>query len=60
MNYIIWSEEHGAWWAPHRRGYTRDLSMAGRYTEAEAAQIVADANRYHDSILEVMMPDPLE
>lgn len=57
MNYVIWSEEHGAWWAPARNGYTRELAKAGSYTEAEAEQIVANANRYQDLVLEFMIPD---
>lgn len=44
--YFIWNEERGAWWRPHRRGYTRKLSEAGLYDEAEARQIVAEANKY--------------
>ena len=42
--YVIWSFEHQAWWAPDRRGYTEMLDQAGRYGEAEAQQIVRDAN----------------
>lgn len=44
--WVIWSEEHGAWWAPGEQGYTRFLTSAGRYTRAEAFRICADANRY--------------
>jgi len=43
-DYVIWSFEHKAWWAPNRYGYTRLLDEAGRYTQAEADAIVADAN----------------
>jgi hypothetical protein len=42
--YVIWSFEHDAWWAPGRRGYTRELEEAGHYAGTEAADIVAEAN----------------
>jgi hypothetical protein len=59
--YVIWSEEHGAWWAPKRNGYTRQLANAGRYQKAEADQIVSEANQYSRPPLawsEVAIPDP--
>jgi hypothetical protein len=43
-DFLIWSNEHRAWWAPHCRGYTTVTAMAGRYSEAEADRIVQDAN----------------
>ena len=42
--YVLWSIEHTAWWRQHRRGYTRDLRSAGRYSLEEAREIVRDAN----------------
>ena len=45
-SWLIWSQEHGAWWAPFRLGYTRDLNCAGRYSFQEATRICAEANRY--------------
>jgi hypothetical protein len=44
--YLIWSNEHGRWWAPDRRGYTAIIGEAGRYSEAEAREICARANQY--------------
>lgn len=38
-DYVIWSNEHRCWWAPKRRGYTRYLGAAGRYTVEEANEI---------------------
>jgi hypothetical protein len=35
-DYLIWSNEHRAWWRPNSRGYTVHLEAAGRYTRAEA------------------------
>jgi hypothetical protein len=40
MPYLIWSDEHEAWWRPNCRGYTTKVSEAGGYTFAEAAEIV--------------------
>jgi hypothetical protein len=37
--YLVWSNEHGAWWRPGRQGYTRSLAEAGRYTHAQALDI---------------------
>ena len=41
--YVIWSNEHSAWWAHNRMGYARDIAAAGLYTKAEAMEIVANA-----------------
>jgi hypothetical protein len=48
--YLIESMEHtppGAtdkvWWRPDRRGYTNKVAEAGRYSKAEAEEIVKDA-----------------
>jgi len=42
--YVIWSYEHQAWWRPDMKGYTLDLNNAGRYTMAEACEILNGAN----------------
>lgn len=41
--YLIFSNEHGAWWRPSRCGYTVMLKAAGRYTRDEALSICAHA-----------------
>ncbi len=41
--YVIWSNQHGAWWGPSRRGYTQWIEEAGRYALAEAEAIVQGA-----------------
>jgi hypothetical protein len=41
--YLVWSNEHNAWWNPQSRGYTQSLDRAGRYTREEALQICANA-----------------
>lgn len=30
--WLIWSNEHNAWWAPNSLGYTPSITKAGRYT----------------------------
>lgn len=40
---LIWSNEHRAWWRPHRHGYTDNIAEAGRYEQAEAEQIAESA-----------------
>ena len=59
--YVIWSEEHGAWWAPKRNGYTRSLAEAGRYWEEETKEIVTDANKYAPAgqLNEIAILDPM-
>jgi hypothetical protein len=42
-HYLIWSNEHNAWWGPDQAGYVRQLSRAGRYSRAEALDICASA-----------------
>lgn len=44
QQFLIWSEEHGAWWRPHRCGYTTSMKNAGRYDALSAEQIVREAN----------------
>lgn len=59
--WLIWSNEHGAWWKPSWCGYTDDLWGAGRYTETEAAEVCRKAAYgWRDGSLppEVMVPAP--
>lgn len=44
MDWVIWSEEHKAWWRPECAGYTNELRRAGRYTELRAKEIQRRAN----------------
>ena len=41
--YLIWSNEHGAWWRPNSAGYTTFLESAGRYPRDRAIEIAARA-----------------
>lgn len=38
--YLLWSNKHGMWWSPDACGYTDDITQAGRYTQADAADRV--------------------
>lgn len=42
-SYLIWSNEHRAWWRPDRAGYTIHTEAAGRYSRVEAIAICAEA-----------------
>jgi hypothetical protein len=55
--YLIWSFEHGGWWGPGGMGYTWEFSAAGRYSGAEAREIVLKANRYRKEQMEVMVSE---
>jgi len=44
--WLIWSNEHKAWWGPRKNGYTRTRDDAGYYTFEEALQIVREANMH--------------
>jgi hypothetical protein len=39
--YLVWSNEHRAWWKPAHHGYTRRVEDAGRYDRAEAMSIAS-------------------
>lgn len=41
--YVIWSNEHRAWWGPERRGYVTNLAEAGIYGRDEANLIARNA-----------------
>ncbi len=41
--YLVWSNEHQAWWKGGRFGYSRNISEAGAYTRDEAIDICRKA-----------------
>jgi hypothetical protein len=46
IKWLIWSNEHGAWWRPKSAGYTLDRAQAGQYDLREAVEICAsDSHR---------------
>jgi hypothetical protein len=60
--WVIWSEEHKAWWAPDRCGYTNSLKKAGRYSLAEARAIEKSANidgRVFNEVA-ILLPDHID
>jgi len=42
-NFLIWSNEHQAWWRANKNGYTKDATEAGIYSKADAQLICANA-----------------
>ena len=40
ITYLIWSNKHSAWLGDAGWGYFQEVEAAGRYTEAEAVDIV--------------------
>lgn len=56
--FLIWSEEHGAWWRPGRWGYTQRIREAGQYPKAIADEIVAGANFAPHIFNEIAVPVP--
>jgi hypothetical protein len=55
--WLIWSNEHEAWWRPNEYGYTRDIQQAGKYPIEDARRICTKANTY-GKIEELMGPVP--
>lgn len=54
--YVIWSNEHRAWWAPDKRGYRAKLADAGRYSREDALAICIGARggrRFNENPTEV-------
>lgn len=41
--FLIWSNQHRAWWGPGRMRYVKRISEAGRYSESEALEICTNA-----------------
>lgn len=37
--YLVWSNEHRAWWRANSCGYTKQVSDAGRYSREQAIEI---------------------
>lgn len=55
-NYLVWSNEHSAWWGPNNAGYYSKIEAAGRYTREEALGICIGARggrRFNENPSEV-------
>lgn len=60
--WLVWSNEHRAWWGPGRHGYTTLTDRAGRYSLDEATAICAQANivpRDPPNEVAVLAPRPI-
>lgn len=44
QKFLIWSNEHNAWWRPNSQGYTHSIEAAGRYSLKEAISVSNQAN----------------
>lgn len=42
--WVVWSNQHGAWWGPKWRGYTTLFHEAGRYSSRDMRMILEKAN----------------
>lgn len=58
--WLIWSNEHGAYWAAAERGYVKDPLVAGRYKLNRAQEICTQANIGSTNGIpqEVVVPSP--
>lgn len=52
-NYLVWSNEHRAWWGPNNAGYYGSIASAGRYTRDEALKICRGGRQFNDNPTEV-------
>lgn len=54
--YLIWSNEHNAWWKPNRQGYTPELAGAGEYEEREAVSVICTDWMWSNHPYETLYP----
>lgn len=58
IKWLIWSNEHHAWWRPNCQGYTQHKKDAGRYSWSDALDIIDTANyATEDDPYECLIPD---
>lgn len=57
VKWLIWSNEHNAWWAPNQKGYVRKKDEAGRYDFGLAVDLVMAANTSDGRYLKRQLPD---
>jgi hypothetical protein len=55
--FLIWSEEHNAWWRAGGHGYTMSIASAGRFSKSKADAIVHNANGGR-TFCEIAVPVP--
>lgn len=60
--WLVWSNEHNAYWGTNKCGYTQNAMKAGRYTAREAKSICKNANiavdKNKDLPNEIITPSP--
>jgi len=57
--WLVWSNEHEAWWKPKRCGYTLTIAEAGRYTLAAALSCCDTRSVRPDGVPnEITQPSP--
>ena len=57
--WLVWSNEHRAWWGPNNSGYDTDIASAGRYTLEDAQKnCVARSQRKGRNPTELIQPSP--
>lgn len=56
--WLIWSNEHRAWWRPDCRGYTHRVEEAGRYTFEDALSKCGPMTRPGMIPDEMIQPSP--
>lgn len=57
--YLVWSNEHRAWWGPNNCGYYTAMDSAGRYTREQAIAICRNARggrQFNENPSEVPIP----
>jgi len=54
--FLIWSFQKQGWWKPLRRGYTKHVEEADRFSLEEALEICNNANKHSDEIREGIVP----
>lgn len=55
--WLVWSNEHSAWWGPRCRGYYTEIESAGRYTLEEAMKH-CESRSPADNPPELIQPSP--
>jgi len=57
-HWLVWSNEHAAWWGPNRRQYFTEIESAGRYTLEEAMKICGLRSQTGGNPTELIQPSP--
>jgi hypothetical protein len=59
--FLVWSNEHRAWWRPNSAGYTTNLADAGHYNREDAIKICAHSrDGWHSRVIPSEIPVRLD